>query len=161
MTAEFFLETERLTLRPHRPEDAPFMVELNSDPEVVRFTGDGAVTLAQAEEIVASLERQFREERIGRFIAIEKAGGRKIGWCGLKRLEGGQIDLGYRFLRDCWGRGYATETSEACLKYGFEDRGFERIIAQVDPNNAASIRVLKKLGMKQRKEGLFEIRKPY
>src|SRR4051812_19914071 len=109
MSEPYALVTARLGLRPHRPGDAPFMVELNSDPEVVRYTGNGPfATLAEAEEVVASLERQWREERLGRLLAVELATGKPVGWCGLKRLPG-DVDLGYRLLRSAWGRGLATE----------------------------------------------------
>ncbi|MFI5348607.1 MAG: GNAT family N-acetyltransferase [Elusimicrobiota bacterium] len=155
------LATERLLLRPHRADDAEFMVELNSDPAVVRYTGDGAVNLAEAKRIIASLRAQYLKEKIGRFVVIEKATARRVGWGGLKRLpETGEIDLGYRFLRSEWGKGYATETAAACLAYGFLTLGFRRITAQADPRNAASIRVLQKIGMIESGSGLgFEIEK--
>lgn len=147
---DFELTTERLLLRLHRPEDAGFMSELNSDPEVVRYTGDGALRPKEAEEIIESLRRQFRESRTGRFIVVERSTARRIGWCGLKRLpENGEIDLGYRFLREAWAKGYATEAGAACLKYGFETLGFRRITARVAAGNAASLNVLDKLGMTQ------------
>lgn len=162
------LSTPRLRLRPHGPEDVTFMIELNSDPEVVRYTCDGPVDAEQAAMIVASLDRQYREEKIGRFIVLEMEGGRKIGWCGLKRMESGEIDLGYRFLRSRWGRGYATEAAAACLEYGFKTLGFRRIEARVAPENAASLNVVRKLGMRPcgtaRENGkdwlLFEVRAP-
>ena len=147
---EFELKTKRLLLRPHRIADAAFMVKLNSDPEVVRYTGDGALSgPAEAKKIIASLRRQFRERKIGRFIVIERKTGRPIGWCGLKHLaEKDVIDLGYRFLKEAWGQGFASEAAAAGLKYGFEKLGFERITAYADAENAASLHVLRKLGMK-------------
>jgi RimJ/RimL family protein N-acetyltransferase len=144
----YVLTTARLGLRPHQPGDEPFMLQLNSDPEVVRYTGDGPFAeLSEAEAVVASLARQYREERMGRFLAIELATGAPIGWCGLKRLSpGGPVDLGYRLLRSAWGRGLATEAARACVAYGFGELGLHRLIAKVAPDNLGSVRVVTKLG---------------
>lgn len=145
---KFIIETQRLSLRPHQYDDVSFMIELNSDPEVTRYTGDGSVDEEQAREIVSRLLTQFKEKNIGRFITIEKATGEKVGWCGLAFLKDrGVIDLGYRFLRSKWGLGYATESGRACLRYGFETLYFNEITARVDARNLSSIHVLKKLGM--------------
>lgn len=150
MTIDTFkLLTQRLELRIHRLEDADFMLDLNSDKEVTRHVPDGAFENAQqAEEIIRSLRVQFTERQIGRFIVIEKQSGRRIGWCGLKCLEAGnEIDLGYRILRSVWGQGFASEAAKACLEYGFNTLGFERITARIAPANLGSIAVAKKLGM--------------
>ena len=148
--SNFTITTNRLILRPHQLDDVPFMVELNSDIEVTRYTGDGAITEEDAKNIVTRLSQQFKEARMGRFLAIEKSTGEKIGWTGLAHLKDRNvIDLGYRFLRNRWGIGYATEASLACLDYGFNELKISEITARVDALNVASIRVLKKIGMTQ------------
>ena len=58
----------------------------------------------------------------------------------------GAWELSYGLRRDRWGMGYATEAAQACLRHGFEDLGLERIVADVDPDNIASIHVLEKCG---------------
>jgi RimJ/RimL family protein N-acetyltransferase len=148
---DFKLLTSRLELRPHRSDDADFMMELNSDPEVTRYVPDGPLAdRSKAVEIIESLRAQFIERRIGRFIVIERASGKRIGWCGLKWLEEtNQIDLGYRFLRSSWGKGIAAEATIACLDYGFKSLNFEKITAQIMPTNIGSIAVAKKIGMKE------------
>jgi RimJ/RimL family protein N-acetyltransferase len=124
---------------------------------VNRFTGDGPVDAVAAEEIIGRLLGQFAEARIGRFIVIEKATGDKIGWAGLRPVEKpGAVDLGYRFQRDRWGRGYATEASIECLRYGFTDLNYEEMIAEADPRNVASVRVLEKLGFVETERGRDE-----
>ena len=142
------LRTARLTLRPHRLEDVTFMVRLNADPECVHYTGDVAFddpSLALA--VVAALQAQYAERRMGRLVVIEQETGEPVGWCGLKwHPDDGEADLGYRFLRSRWGRGYATEASRACIQYGFEDLDLPCLIARVVPANVASVRVLEKLG---------------
>lgn len=141
---------QQLVLRPHRDEDAAFMVELNSDPDVTAHTPDGPLPGPEiAKEIIQSLRQQFLEKKIGRFIVEEPKTKRVIGWCGLKWLEEtDEIDLGYRFLKETWGKGIATEAALSCLDYGFNQLNFNRITAKVLPQNVGSIKVLLKLGMK-------------
>ena len=142
---------QKLVLRPHRDEDATFMVELNSDPDVTAYTPDGPLPGPEvAKEIIQSLRRQFLEKKIGRFIVEDPGTNKAIGWCGLKWLqETDEIDLGYRFLKKTWGKGIATEAARSCLSYGFNQLNFSRITAKVLPQNIASIKVLKKLGMRE------------
>lgn len=142
------LTTQRLILRPMTDEDAPHLLELNSDAEVVRYTGDGpCATLSDAQKIITDLARpQFEKYKMGRFTVLLKDG-TYLGWCGLKLHPDGEVDLGYRFHRRYWDMGYATESSLACLKYGFEELKLKRIVARVMPANVNSIKVAQKLGM--------------
>ncbi|QDK44845.1 N-acetyltransferase [Bdellovibrio sp. ZAP7] len=146
----FKILTDRLELRPHRPDDVDFMVELNSDPEITRYVPDGPIDAAQASKLIASIRSQFLDRSIGRFVVIEKQTRKKLGWCGLKWIEDIQeIDLGYRFMKSAWGKGYAREAAQACLDYGFNTLKFEKIIAQIMPANTASVALAKRLGMKE------------
>ncbi|MDG0816712.1 GNAT family N-acetyltransferase [Bdellovibrio svalbardensis] len=152
MTVDNFkLLTARLELRPHRFDDVDFMMELNLDPEVTRYVPDGPFEhVSKARGLIESLRAQFAERKIGRFLVIEKATGKKLGWCGLKWIEETkEIDLGYRFLRSSWGKGFAFEAAQACLSYGFNALNFEKITAQIMPTNTASIALAKKLRMKE------------
>ncbi len=150
-TDNFQLTTDLygLTLRPHRFSDSAFMKLLNSDPEVLKFTPDSPLEDDETiKEIITGLRLQFAERRMGRFIVELPNSKQAIGWCGLKYLEEtNEVDLGFRFLRDFWGKGYATDSSLRCLKYGFEELNLKRITAKVLPQNIASISVLKKMGM--------------
>ncbi len=147
----FKLMTPRLELRTHYHDDAAFMLELNSDPDVTLHVPDGPLAdILQAVEIIESLRAQFIDRRIGRFIVIERQTGKRIGWCGLKWLEDvDEIDLGYRFLKSAWGKGFASEAAMACLDYGFNTLNFARVTARIAPSNGASIALAKKLGMKE------------
>ena len=111
------LSTPRLWLGPHGPDDAPFLVQLNQDPEVVRYTGDEAFSsVDEAMAVVQSLIEQWQARQLGRLLVVERSSKRPVGWCGLKWSESEQgVDLGFRFLRSVWGRGYATEAGQACL----------------------------------------------
>ena len=72
-----------------------------------------------------------------------------MGWCGLKYLsETNEVDLGYRFMKKFWDKGYATEAALACIEYGFNRLNLQRIVGRALPGNLASIKVLEKCGMK-------------
>jgi RimJ/RimL family protein N-acetyltransferase len=79
---------------------------------------------------------------------IEKASGRLVGFSGLKYVaELRDVDIGYRFLPDCWGKGYATESARPLMEQGWKQLGLKRIVGTVHPGNPASGRVLEKLGL--------------
>ena len=141
-------ESPRLYFRETTVEDAEVMYRLNSDPEVMQYTGD--ISWNSVEEARGFLDRyqDFRKNNMGRWAAIRKEDNEAIGWCGLKLHPNGEVDLGYRLFKKFWNQGYATEAGLACLKYGFDQLKLQDIIGQVLPVNGASIRVLEKVGMK-------------
>jgi [ribosomal protein S5]-alanine N-acetyltransferase len=142
-------QTDRLIIRPAKLEDAPLLFDLNSDPEVVRYTGDGSFkTMMEAQEIIRDrMIAQFEKYKMSRFMVFLKDG-TYLGWCGLKYFpETNEVDLGYRFYKKSWGKGYATESSKEMLRYGFETLNLKRIIAKAMPANVNSIKVMQKLGM--------------
>lgn len=152
------IETERLVLRTFTVEDAPLIYELNSDPEVIRYTGDPMKDLHHAQQVLEQvILPQYALYNHGRWAVHIKTEMVFIGWCGLKaRPERNEIDLGYRFMKNSWGKGYATEAAYACLKYGFEGLGLKRIVGRAMPENTASLRVLEKLGMQYIGEELVD-----
>lgn len=143
------LETERLLLRTFTTEDARLIYELNNDPDVTRFTGDPITDIAHAQQVLEQvILPQYVLYNHGRWAVHTKPDLEFIGWCGLKkRPERNEIDLGYRFLKSTWGKGYATEAAFACIKYGFEKLGLKRIVGRAMPGNIASLKVLEKCGM--------------
>jgi len=142
------LESDRLLLREFVLDDAEVFFRMVSDPDVTRYTGDGGKTLDEARKGLA--ERVLRDYEIrgyGRWATVLKATGHVIGFAGLKYLDDlREIDLGYRFFKEHWGQGLATEVSKAILAYGFESLQLERIIGIADIDNLASRRVLEKVG---------------
>ena len=143
------LETERLLLRPHTLADVEPSYRMNLDSEVSRFTQDGGVVDR------AEIERRIRENVLGdyakygfgRLAVVLKGTDAFIGFAGLKYLpDRDEVDLGYRLVSAQWGKGLATEACRACVDWGFDVLGLERIIALVLPDNLASVRVLEKLG---------------
>jgi RimJ/RimL family protein N-acetyltransferase len=143
------IETDRLLLRTFTAEDAPLIYGLNIDPDVTRYTLDPVSDIEQARTILENtILPQYALYNHGRWAVHTKPGHAFIGWCGLKsRPELNEIDLGYRFIKNAWGQGYATEAAFACIKYGFEKLGLQRIVGRALPGNEASVRVLEKCGM--------------
>lgn len=149
-------ETERLILRELIPDDAEGMFELNNDPDVHRYLGNKPVT--SVEQSIAEIEfirKQYVEKGIGRWAVIEKTSGNFLGWSGLKLITEttnnhiNYYDLGYRFSKRFWGKGYATETAMAVIDYGFTELKLNEIIGIADINNLGSIHVLEKVGLKR------------
>jgi RimJ/RimL family protein N-acetyltransferase len=152
------METERLILRPFTLDDAEAWLPLISLPEVIRYTGDvPATSVDEAREILRTRPlRDYAVHGYGRMAVIEKSSGRLVGFSGLKYLEDlREVDIGYRFLPDCWGKGYATESAGVLMEQGRREHGFQRIVGMAHPDNAGSIHVLEKLGL--RFERLLEL----
>ncbi len=143
------LETNRLLLRTFTLEDAQLIYELNLDPEITRYTGDPVKDINHAKEVLEQvILPQYALYNHGRWAVHIKENLEFIGWCGLKnRPERNEIDLGYRFLKTAWGKGYASEAAFACIKYGFQKLNLQRIIGRAMPDNIGSLRVLEKCGM--------------
>jgi RimJ/RimL family protein N-acetyltransferase len=144
------LTTERLHLRPFTEADRLAIHAVYADPEVMRHVGHGAHRTI--EETVAALRvyGEVLERRGFSFLAVtERDGGALVGDAGLYPL-GEDVELGYTLARSAWGRGYATELGRALVVHAFEVLGAPRVVAQVEPGNAGSRRVLEKLGMTER-----------
>jgi RimJ/RimL family protein N-acetyltransferase len=140
-------ETPRLFLRELTPDDAAFAFELNNDPLVLQYTGDEPFSSIQEAREFLQNYPDYQRNGFGRWGVELKSTGLLIGWCGLKRdRDTDEVDLGYRFFRSEWNKGYATEASEACLEIGFKTFGLTEIIARAMKDNPASYRVMEKLG---------------
>ena len=144
------IETPHLLLRRFTLDDAAAYWPLVSLPELLRYTGEQARTsLEEVRQVL--LTRPLNDYQVhgyGRMACIEKSSGRLVGFSGLKFLADLQeVDVGYRFLPECWGKGYATESARALMAQGRAEFGIERIIGLVQPANGASSRVLEKLGL--------------
>jgi RimJ/RimL family protein N-acetyltransferase len=148
------LDTERLALRWLEPGDARFILELTNDPEWLRFIGDrGIRSLDDAGRYIAAGPRAMCERLgFGLCCAERRDDGTAIGVCGLiKRDWLDDADIGFALLPTFRGCGYAFEAAAATLRYGRGQLGLPRIAAIVSPANAASIRLLEKLGLQFRR----------
>lgn len=142
-------ETHRMAHRAFTVADADIAFALNSDPDVLRYTGD--VPLASVDDARGFIADypDFDEVGYGRWACVLKETQSIIGFCGLKYLPDlDEVDIGFRFLPRYWGRGLGTEACTACLSFGFNTIGLDRIVAFVMPENLASVRVLEKAGMR-------------
>lgn len=148
------LETERLFLREFTIEDAQLLIDLNSNPNVTRYTGDGPLkNLEAANDILLNTIFPQYPNKLGRWAVCLKSTNEFIGWCGLKYISQlDEIDLGYRLFENHWGKGYATESAKAVLDYGFNILKLNTIVGRAAIENANSIKVLKKVGLKFEKE---------
>ena len=149
------LETERLILREHTVDDAENVYNLNLDPEVIKYTGDVAFLRIEEARDFLNNYNHYNKYGFGRWAVIEKATNEYLGWCGLKYTpELNEYDIGFRFLKKCWNKGYASEAAMACVELGLNKLEIKTIVGRAMKANLASIKVLQKIGLK-----LFEDRK--
>jgi len=142
------IESKRTILRNLTIEDADDFYALNLDPEVLRYTGDKPFENIQAARDFLYNYDQYQKYGVGRFAVIDKSTSKFIGWCGLKfSPDTGQYDIGFRFFKQYWNKGFATETAKKCIDFGFNSLKLHRIVGRAMIENTASIKVLEKIGM--------------
>lgn len=143
------LYTERLRLRMPSPADVDHIFQLGNNPEVMRYISYGRTqTYSEAQ---ADLRRRIRQSRngLGYWITEVRQTGAFVGWMALKPLEDtSQIEIGYRFLEEQWNHGYATEAAARLLRYAFEEKALDQVLAVALAENTASTRVMEKIGLR-------------
>ena len=142
-----------MVLRQFTRDDLDLVIELDSDPDVMRFINNGQPV--DVEEVTEILEWWLtyydRFEGYGFWAAIDKVNGEFLGWFHFRPHEGAgplQPELGYRLHRRAWGQGYATEGSRALIDKGFVEHGVERVNAETMAVNVGSRRVMEKAGLR-------------
>ncbi len=157
------IETERLLIRDLMDEDVHGMFAMDSDAEVHKFLGNKPIsTVEEAKRMIASIRQQYIDNGIGRWAIVEKESGKFIGWSGFKLITdeiGGRsnfYDLGYRFIKKYWGKGYATETAIASLNHGFAKLDYNEICGMADVDHITSIAILQKIGLVKRHEFTYD-----
>ena len=143
------LETTRLKLRLFTLDDVQIMFELNSDPEVIKYADTPAKDLHEAKQrLEAGPLSDYKKYGYGRFAVELKETGKVIGFCGIKYLPEIELpEVGFRYLKEYWGKGIGTEAAQACVDFAREDLKISKLIALIMPENIASIRLSEKLGM--------------
>ena len=162
------LETDRLLLRPRARGDWDLVLEMFTDPEVMKF-----VAAVSSEEALAALMkvaiRRGARGRVGVWCVLQRETGEKLGtavllplpieesdtdWSLLQEVRDpdADIEVGYMLRRSAWGKGYATEACRRLVQFAFEETELDEIVAVTDPRNAVSQKVLRKCGL--RGEGL-------
>ena len=144
--AERRILTERLELRGFRWADQEALTQISADPANREYMESGPI---DGERVAANLREWIAgyPEGHGFLAVVERASGALIGQCGFELTEDGELELGYMLDHPHWGRGYATEAAEAVLRYvRAVQEPCPPIVAAVHRDNAASRRVVAKLG---------------
>jgi len=150
MSSSTFVTTNRLLLKKESLNDFERFFEMSKDPDVMKYIGDGSIfhwtKKVALEKFRGKLEQQ-KDTLQGNLAVYKKVNPVYIGWCGVgysKFLD--HIELSYRYCRDAWHKGYASEAATGLLDETFKMAGIDKIQACAHPDNIASIRVLEKLG---------------
>jgi RimJ/RimL family protein N-acetyltransferase len=154
------IETERLTIRPFVAEDLDALHEVYGDAEVMRWAG-GASDRDGTERALRTHIERHAVDGFAFWAVVERATGALIGDTGLGRL-GDEVEIGWTLRRDRWGLGYATEAARAVLAAALGPLGLDHVIATIHPDNAASVRVAEKVGLRRdrtmERDGIEQLR---
>ncbi|MGC1211726.1 MAG: GNAT family N-acetyltransferase [Micromonospora sp.] len=148
-----FLSTGRLVLREFTPADAPLLIELDGDPEVMRYLTGGRPTPPEEirDRVLPRMLAAYRRPPgWGWWAAERRQDGAFLGWFEFRPIRDGdprEVELGYRLRRAAWGAGYATEGSRALIDKGFAELDVERVMATTMAVNDGSRQVMEKAGL--------------
>jgi RimJ/RimL family protein N-acetyltransferase len=147
MAQYHFLETERLAFSKWAPGDGELAARLWGDPKVTRYLcASGKFT---PEEIEARLATEIENDikyQVQYWPCFQASTHELVGCCGLRPHGKAEYELGFHLRPEFWGQGYASEAARAVIRYAFTKLSAEALFAGHNPNNAASSKVLKKLG---------------
>jgi [ribosomal protein S5]-alanine N-acetyltransferase len=142
-----YLETDRLYLRPLVQADFDRLCLFDTDPKVRSFFPEGVLTPTQVQNELDRHLLSWQTLGFGIFAAIHKESQLLIGRCGFAQLKNGTVEMGFLFLSEYWGQGYATEAAQSVLAWGLEHIPVDRIVGFTPCDHLASRRVLEKCGM--------------
>ena len=147
------VETQRLILRELEYVDAKDLFEMDADPAVHLYIENKPVkSMNEITDVIEMIKGQYEINGIARWAVVNKLTNECIGWSGLKFFNHplnnycNFYELGYRFKKRHWGKGFATESSIAVVDYGFKHLNVDSIFAITHPQNVNSKKVLFKLG---------------
>jgi ribosomal-protein-alanine N-acetyltransferase len=160
---KIFAETVRLILREVEFSDEKDLFEMDADPQVHMYIENKPVkTMDEITSVIKILKKQYQQNGIARWAVVDKLTNECVGWAGLKYFKeplnnhNHFYELGYRFKKKHWGKGFATESSKAILDYGFKNLNIDSIFAITHPENKKSQNVLSKLGFEFQEKFDFE-----
>ena len=145
-------ETVRLRLHRVDLDDLDGLCGLNADPEVMRFILDGSILdREQTTHRLAAMREHWGEHGYGIFALRWRGTGEFVGWAGLSTPAFlpevmPAVEIGWRLLRQWWGKGIATEAASEVLRFAFDDVGLVQLLSIRHVDNDASGRVMDKLG---------------
>ncbi|GAA5038658.1 alanine acetyltransferase [Marivirga lumbricoides] len=151
---KIILSTERLLLKPIIKQDAAFILKLVNSPLYIQFIGDRKLkTVKEAEDFIKNgPQKSYNENGYGLYCVRAKEDHLPIGVCGLlKRDFLPHPDIGFAFLPEAMGRGYAYEIAAATLEYAHHALKLNTVLAFADPANERSVKLLEKTGMQFQK----------
>jgi len=143
------LRTDRLILRELTSDDTSHLARILGDAEVMRHSVRGVMSEKSTGEFIEWCRQSYREHGFGPMAVVDKSTSTLAGFCGLnaERVDGAdEVEIGYRLATAWWGRGLGTEAARATLTHAFGRLGVDSLIAIVEPTNAASVKVIQKLG---------------
>lgn len=146
-----YFETERMVFRDWRELDTVPFRAMNKDPRVMEFFPN-TLSDTQTDAFISRINDEFSTYGYGLFAVDEKDKGAFIGfigfhWAAFQSEFTPCIEIGWRLIFKAWGKGFATEGAKACLKYGFEQLGFDKVLSFTSATNTRSQKVMKKIGM--------------
>jgi len=151
------LETSHLVLRKLTINDAEALFKTVGDPEVMQFWAPGPdQTFFHTLERINAINTHWDKHGFGDWAIIEKQQKQLIGFCGLHYLEGmSEVNVGYALEKAKWKLGFGTELLNALLNFGFDILGLKEIVAVIDPQNTASLKLIQKCGLSYWKESAY------
>lgn len=154
---QIITESKRLYLREFILKDAIHFYMMNLDKEVIKYTGDVAFKSEANAFLFLSNYDQYKRYKMGRWAVCDKKTHTFLGWCGLKYHPNDNfVEVGYRFYKKHWGKGYATESGKAAISYGFNTLKLKTIYAHAHIDNIASHRVIEKCGLQFINKDLYD-----
>jgi [ribosomal protein S5]-alanine N-acetyltransferase len=147
----YIISTERLGLRKWKDSDILPFAGMNRDPEVMKYF-PGTFSEAETRSMVKRIQSHFDRNRFGLFAVELKTSGEFIGFTGFsipafESFFTPCVEIGWRYKKEFWGKGYAAEAARACLTYGFETLQLEKIVSFTSPLNINSEKLMKRIGM--------------
>ena len=142
-------ETSRLSIRELTTDDVPELASILGDPTVMRYSIRGVFSEEDTRQFVEWCINLYEKNGYGPWALVEKASTELVGFCGLSpELINGveEIHVGYRLTPQFWGQGFATEAASEVLAHGFEVGCIDSVVAIIEPEHIASLRVAEKAG---------------
>ncbi len=150
------LETPRLVLRDWRASDLEDLVAMSADPEVMRYVG-GVLDRPQTWRQLALVVGHWALRGYGLWAVERKRDAALVGRVGLWNPAGWPgLEVGWTLTRHAWGQGYATEAAGAAMQWAWTELNASELVSVIHRENAASIRVAERLGLRPRREGTFK-----
>ncbi|WP_421869684.1 GNAT family N-acetyltransferase [Motiliproteus sp.] len=145
-----YIETQRLTIRPLTLTDLKPLCRILSDPQVMKHSLRGVCDEPATHRFIRWCQTSYAEQGFGPSALIDKASGELVGFCGVgveRVAERDEINLGYRLAQHFWNRGLATEAARAMIDDAFRHYPVDSIVAIIEPDHLASLRVAQKAGL--------------